>query len=246
MSVDPAIRFPGESSEYRLARNQLLEAEIELRRTIERVAAQRRALPPGGAVPRDYVFEEAADGGGQVRFSELPAPGQDTLVIYNFMFPRWPGDTRPGPAEGETARLPLAETPCPSCTSILDSLDGAAPHLARKLALVVVAKSDPGRIRTFARERGWRHLRLLSSWNNDYNRDYHAQTPEGDQVPLLNVFTRDGGGFRHRWGTEMLFAPQNEGEEARHVDLIWPIWNILDMTPGGRGTDPDFPAGHYE
>src|SRR5579872_3711265 len=143
MSVDPAIQFPGESSEYRLARNRLLEAEIELRRTIEQVAAQRRALPPGGAVPDDYVFEETAGGGGVAKFSELFAPGKDTLVIYSFMFPRWSGDTRPGPAEGETARLPLAETPCPSCTSILDALDGAAPHLASQLDFVVVAKSDP-------------------------------------------------------------------------------------------------------
>ena len=120
---------------------------------IERVAAERRALPPGGAVPEDYVFEEAAEGDGEVRFSELFAPGKDTLVIYSFMFPRWPADTRPGPGEAETARLPLAETPCPSCTSILDSLDGAAPHLAQQVSLVVSAKSDPARIATFARER---------------------------------------------------------------------------------------------
>jgi predicted dithiol-disulfide oxidoreductase (DUF899 family) len=246
MSVDPAIAFPGESSEYRLARNQLLEAEIELRRAIERVAAQRRALPPGGAVPDDYVFEEAADLGGVVKFSELFAPGKDRLVIYSFMFPRWSGDTRPGPAEGETARLPLPETPCPSCTSILDSLDGAAPHLAYLLNLVVVAKSDPARIGNFANEHGWRHLRLLSSRNNSYNRDYRAESPEGEQAPVLNVFTRDDDGFRHRWATELMFAPREEGEEPRHVDLIWPIWNVLDMTPGGRGSEPDFPAMQYE
>jgi predicted dithiol-disulfide oxidoreductase (DUF899 family) len=245
VSVDPAIEFPGEPGDYRLARNQLLAAEIELRRMIERVAAQRRALPPGGAVPQDYVFEEA-DGRGEVRFSRLLEPDQDTLVIYSFMFPRWSGDTRPGPAEGDTALLPLAETPCPSCTSILDSLDGAAPHLGRRLGLVVAAKSDPARIRTFARERGWRRLRLLSSRNNDYNRDYHAETPEGEQQPVLNVFTRDGNGFRHRWATELMFAPREEGEEPRHVDLIWPIWNVLDMTPGGRGEDPDFPGLQYE
>ena len=195
MSMDPAVRFPGESTDYRLARNRLLEAETELRRAIERVAARRRALPPGGAVPDDYVFEEAA-GGGEVRFSQLFAPGKDTLVIYSFMFPRWSGDTRPGPAAGETARLPLAQTPCPSCTSILDSLDGAAPHLARQVNLVVAAKSDPARIRTFAGERGWRHLRLLSARNNSYNRDYHAETADGEQSPVLNVFTRDGDRFR--------------------------------------------------
>ena len=245
MPEDPAIRFPGESSEYRLARDRLLEAEIELRRTIERVAAQRRALPAGGAVPDDYVFEDAADG-GEVRFSELFAPAKDTLVIYSFMFPRHPADTRPPPAAGETARLPLAETPCPSCTSILDSLDGAASHLAHRLNLAVVAKSDPARIRDFARERGWRRLRLLSSRGSNYNRDYHAETPGGEQLPIVNVFTRDQGGFRHRWATEMLFAPGEEGEEARHVDSIWPIWNVLDMTPGGRGSGSDFPAHQYE
>lgn len=246
VSVDPAIQFPGESTEYRLARNRLLESEIELRRTIERVAAQRRALPPGGAVPDDYVFEDAVADGGQVRFSELFAPDKDTLVIYNFMFPRWSGDTRPGPADGETARLPLAETPCPSCTSILDSLDGAAPHLAQQLSLVVVAKSDPARIRTFARERGWRHLRLLSSRNNSYNCDYHGESQEGEQAPILNVFARTGDGVRHRWATELMFAPREEGEEPRHVDSIWPIWNVLDMTPDGRGSGSNFPGLHYE
>ena len=245
MSVDPAIRFPGESGEYRLARDRLLEAEIELRQMIERVAAQRRALPPGGTVPGDYVFEQAVDG-GEVKFSELFAPDKDTLVVCSFMFPRWSGDTRPGPAAGETARLPLTETPCPSCTSILDSLDGAAPHLAHLLNLVVVAKSDPTRIRNFAHERGWRHLRLLSSRNNTYNRDYHAETPEGGQNPILNVFARDGDGFRHRWATELMFAPRDEGEDPRHVDSIWPIWNVLDLTPDGRGTRLDFPGLQYD
>jgi predicted dithiol-disulfide oxidoreductase (DUF899 family) len=177
-----------------------------------------------------------------VSFSELFAPGKDTLVIYSFMFPRWSGDTRPGPASGETARLPLAETPCPSCTSILDSLDGAAPHLARRVNLVVVAKSDPERIRAFARERGWRRLQLLSSRGNSYNRDYHAETPDGEQRPVMNVFLRDGESIRHTWATELMFAPRDEGEDPRHVDSIWPIWNVLDMTPGGRGTERDFPS----
>ena len=246
MSEAPSTRFPGESAEYRLARDRLLEAEIELRRAVERVAAQRRALPPGGAVPEDYVFENAGGEGGAVRLSELFAPGKDTLVVYSFMFPRYSGDTRAGPAEGETARLPLAETPCPSCTSILDSLDGAAPHLARVINLAVVAKSDPERIGTFARERGWRHLRLLSSRNNTYNRDYLAELPDGDQQPPLNVFTRDADGIRHRWATELMLAPRDEGQDARHVDLIWPIWNVLDMTPAGRANSEQIPAGHYD
>ncbi len=244
-SMDPGIRFPGESEEYRSARNRLLEAEAGLRRSIEQVAAQRRALPLGGIVPEDYRFEQASDG-REVRFSELFAPGRDTLVVYSFMFPRYSGDSRPGPAEGETARLPLAETPCASCTSILDSLDGAAPHLERQVNLAVVAKSDPDRIRNFARERGWRHLRLLSSRSTGYNRDYKAETPEGEQMPVLNVFVRDGGQFHHTWASELMYAPREEGMEARHVDSIWPLWNVLDVTPGGRGEDPGLPSLRYD
>jgi predicted dithiol-disulfide oxidoreductase (DUF899 family) len=240
VAVEHDIRFPNESEDYRRERNRLLEAEVELRRAIERVAAQRRALPLGGAAQEDYRFEEAGDG-GEVRLSELFAPGKDTLVIYSFMFPRYSGDRRPGPTEGETAKLPREQTPCPSCTSILDSLDGAARHLERRINLAVVAKSDPERIRTFANERGWRHLRLLSSANNNYNRDYHAETPEGSQLPIANVFVQDGGEIRHTWATELMFAPRDEGEDPRHVDSIWPIWHVLDMTPAGRGAEEDFP-----
>jgi predicted dithiol-disulfide oxidoreductase (DUF899 family) len=239
--MDAGVRFPGESEEYRRERNRLLEAEAGLRRTIEQVAAQRRALPPGGVVPDDYRFEEVADG-REVRFSELFEPGKDTLVVYSFMFPRYSGDDRPGPAEGETASLPLQETPCPSCTSILDSLDGAAHQLTRRLNLAVVAKSDPDRVRTFARERGWRHLRLLSTAGNAYSRDYNAETPDGEQMPILNVFVRDGDQFRHTWASELMGAPREEGMDPRHVDSIWPLWNVLDVTPDGRGSGSNFPS----
>jgi predicted dithiol-disulfide oxidoreductase (DUF899 family) len=194
-------------------------------------------------VPEDYRFEQL--GGGEVSFSELFAPGKDTLVIYSFMFPRWSGDARPGPA-GETGKLALAETPCASCTSILDSLDGAAPHLAQRINLAVVAKSAPERIGTFARERGWRNLCLLSSRNNTYNRDYHAESPMGEQTPILNVFVRDGDELRHSWASELMFAPREEGMEPRHVDSIWPIWNVLDMIPQGREGSPDLPLLRYE
>src|SRR5436190_23165573 len=124
------IAFPAESAEYRAARDRLLDQEIELRHMTETVAAARRELPPGGVVPEDYVFRAAAKDGGpeDVRLSELFAPGRDSLVIYSFMFPRDPGDERPGPAAGETAPLPLAEGPCPSCVALLDQLDGAAEH----------------------------------------------------------------------------------------------------------------------
>ena len=248
MSIDPEMRFPGESAEYRRDRRRLLEAEIQMRQSIERVAAQRRALPPGGLVPSDYRFEEAVDGGGEVRFSELFEDGGSTLAIYSFMFPRHSRDTRAGPADGETSRLPLAETPCPSCTSILDSLDGAARHLSQRLNLVVVAKTEPERLRAFARERGWRYLRLLSARDNTYSRDYHAEAPDGELVSMMNVFVRRGDEIRHSWGTELMYVAREPGEGPRHVDSIWPIYGVLDMIPDGRGTgeEENFPGLGYE
>ena len=186
------ISLLGESEEYRTARDRLLEQEIELRRAMEAVAAARRDLPPGGPVRLDYVFRGAgADGApADVRLSELFEPGKDSLVVYSFMFPRDPGDDTPGPRDGDTALLPLAEGPCPSCAALLDQLDGAAEHASQHINLAVVAKAPLPRVLAFARERGWRRLRLLSSAANTYNADYFAETPDGTQRPMLTVFHR--------------------------------------------------------
>jgi predicted dithiol-disulfide oxidoreductase (DUF899 family) len=234
-----AITFPGESPEYRAARDRLLREEIELRRAMEAVAAARRELPPGGPVPEDYTFAGiAADGApGEVRLSELFAPGRDSLVIYGFMFPRDPGDETPGPLAGETARLPLAEGPCPSCAAFLDQLDGAAEHVAQRLNLVVVGKAPLERLLVFGEERGWRHLRLLSSAANTFNRDYHAETAERDQRPMMNVFHRDGETIRHFWGSELFYAPSDPGQDPRHMGTLEPLWNLFDLTPEGRPAD---------
>src|SRR5918994_7959 len=150
------ITFPGESQEYRTARDRLLEQEIELRRAMEAVAVMRRDLPPGGTVPEDYVFRGARANGSPtaVRLSELFASGKDSLAIYSFMFPRDPSDERPGPKAGKTALLPLAEGPCPSCVALLDQLDGTADHATQRTNLAVVAKSPLPRILAFAQERG--------------------------------------------------------------------------------------------
>src|SRR3954451_23213126 len=174
------IAFPGESAEYRAARSRLLGQEIELRRQMEAVAVARRQLPPGGVVAQDYLF-------GDTRFSELFAPGKDTLLIYSFMFPRAPHDDRPGPPDG----------PCPSCVALLDQLDGVVDHLTQHANFAVVAKAPLPALRELASERGWRRLRLLSSQANEYNRDYHAESSDGAQLPMLNVFQRDGEEIRH-------------------------------------------------
>ena len=232
-------KFPGESAEYRGARDRLIEQEIELRRATESVAAARRALPPGGVVPEDYVFRGRGPDRAptDVRLSELFAPGRDSLAIYSMMFPRYHGDDRPGPEHGETARLPLAEGPCPSCTALLDQLDGAAEHVSQNMNFAVVAKAPIERVLTFADERGWRRLRFLSSAGNTYNRDYLAETDDGDQMPMLNVLHRDGETIRHVWGSELLYAPTDSGQDPRHVGMLEPLWNFFDLTPEGRPTD---------
>jgi predicted dithiol-disulfide oxidoreductase (DUF899 family) len=230
------IAFPRESPEYRAARDRLLEREIELRRATEDVAAARRNLPPGGVVPEDYIFQERGAGGGpaDVRLSGLFDPGKDSLVIYSFMFPRDPGDLRPAPKTGQTARLPIAEGPCPSCVAFLDQLDGAAEHAAQLINLAVVAKAPLPRVLAFGEERGWRRLRLLSSAANTYNRDYFAETVEGHQRPMLNVFHRERETIRHSWGSELFYAPTDPGQDPRHVGTLEPFWNLLDLTPEGR------------
>ena len=210
-------RFPGESRAYRTARNKLLDAELKLRKQVEQVAALRRKLPLGGEVPEDYEFEE--DGAKKVRLSQLFARGKDSLILYSFMYG------------------PKMENPCPMCTAFLDSLDGAAPHVAQRANLAVVAKSPIARIREFARSRGWRNLRLLSSSANTYNRDYYGESADGSQNPSLNVFTRKDRAIRHFFHTEMLFAKAEKGQDDRHIDMAWPLWNMLDFTPEGRGTD---------
>jgi predicted dithiol-disulfide oxidoreductase (DUF899 family) len=218
-----SVSFPGESDSYRTARNELLQAEIALRKQIEAVAEMRRRLPLGGAVREDYVFEEAAptpgdsSSGHPVRMSELFSPGKDTLVVYSFMYG------------------PEMKSACTSCTSILDSLDGTAPHVSDRLNLVVVAKSPLERIRSFAQERGWRNLRLLSSASNTYNHDYQGEDSGGKQRPSLNVFVRRDGAIHHFYNTELMFAAAEPGQNARHVDSIWPLWNLFDFSPEGRG-----------
>jgi predicted dithiol-disulfide oxidoreductase (DUF899 family) len=234
------ISFPEESAEYRAARDRLLELEIELRREMEAVSAARRALPPGGEIPEDFVFQGQAGGrSAEVPLSELFASGRNSLVIYSFMFPRDPGDQRPGPLSGETAQLPLAEGPCPSCVALLDQLDGAAEHVAPHINFAVVAKAPLPRILNFAAERGWRRLRMLSSAGNSYNRDYLAETEEGHQRPMLNVFHRDGDVIRHFWGSELFYAPTDPGQDPRHVGPIEPVWNLFDLTREGRGENWD-------
>jgi predicted dithiol-disulfide oxidoreductase (DUF899 family) len=218
------VRFPGESDGYRSARDELLEAEVELRRQIARTAALRAQLPLGGEVQQDYAFEEwdaANDAPRTVHLSELFG-ARDTLFLYSFMW------------VPESQRLGFTG-PCPSCTSIIDGIDGQAPHIAQRISFAVAAKGPIGDIREHARRRGWRHARLLSSTPSAYSRDYHAEDANGSQWPLATVFVRRAGRAHHFWSSELWLVPRDEGQDPRHVDFMWPLWAIFDRTPGGRG-----------
>jgi predicted dithiol-disulfide oxidoreductase (DUF899 family) len=202
--------FPNESPEYRQARNHLLSEEIELRRHIEQVAALRRALPPGGEIPEDYVFEGS---NGVVRLSQLFGD-KDTLVIYSMMFG------------------PQRERACPMCTAMLTSWDGTARNLRERVALAVTARSPIERLLDFRRERGWQNLQIYSDTKGDYTRSY-VSADDGD-VPGLSIFTRRDSAVRHFWSGEMSGEMADPGQDPRGAPDLDPLWTILDLTPAGR------------
>jgi predicted dithiol-disulfide oxidoreductase (DUF899 family) len=209
------MTFPNESADYRRARNVLLAEEIELRRHIERVAEQRRALPPGGEVTGDYRFEGER---GPLDFAGLFGDKQ-TLVVYSYMFG------------------PQRERPCPMCTSLLGAWDGEARDIQQRVALAVVARSPIERLVAFKKERGWRDLKLYSDTNGSYSRDYHGIGEDGSDNPAFNVFTRRDGIIRHFWSGEMGSESADPGQDPRGAPDLMPIWTVLDATPDGRGTD---------
>ena len=213
LARESSIRIPHESAEYRAARQALLAEEFELRRHIERVAAMRRALPPGGPVSGDYRFETEA---GPSDLAGLFGDKQ-TLVVYNYMF---------GPER---------KRPCPMCTNLLDSWDGNADDIGQRVSLVVIARSPLERLAAVKRERGWKNLRVASALTDDFTRDYAASPDGGLDSGGPAVFTRRDGSSRHFWSQEMIAS--DPGQDPRGAPDPAPLWTVLDMTPEGRGAD---------
>jgi predicted dithiol-disulfide oxidoreductase (DUF899 family) len=208
--------YPNEPSGYRAAREALLAEEIELRRHLEHVAAQRRALPIGGEVPEDYEFE--AEDGGRVRLSEMFG-AHDTLITYFWMYG------------------PQRERPCPMCTNLLNGLDGNARDIEQNAALAIIALSPVARQLNFARERGWRDLKFYSSAGNRFADDYRGLLPDGIDTAALNIFVKRNGKIHHFWGGENDFSTADPGQDPRMAPDLAPLWNILDLTPNGRAPD---------
>ena len=210
--------WPNESAVYRDSRNMLLEKEAELRALDEEVAHQRRLLQAGGLLKEDYEFVRVRDH-ERLRFSGLFENGFDTLLTYSLMY-------RPG------------STPCPMCVSLLDSLELAVPQLKRRLNIAVFAKATPTQLLDLAHHRDWENLPLYSTAGNSFNSDYRAEDEKGNQLPIVHVWKRDGEGIRHFWASELFFYSDDDwNHQPRHADSIWPLWNVLDLTPEGRGKD---------
>lgn len=208
-----AARVAGESEAYRRARDALAAEEIELRRHIVRVAEQRRALPPGAPVAKDYRFEGRE---GEVGMAELFGD-KDTLIVYSFMY---------GPERKQG---------CPMCTSQMSAWDGIARHVSQRAAFVMTARSPIERILGWGREQGWSHLRLYSDPSGDFTRDFVS--PEDADMPGYNVFTRKDGTVRHFWRNEGGTETADPGQDPHDAPDMSALWTVLDTTPEGRGTD---------
>jgi predicted dithiol-disulfide oxidoreductase (DUF899 family) len=215
LARDNPVRFPNESAEYRAARTALLAEEIELRRHIERVAAQRRALPPGGPVTGRYSFMTED---GPSDFAGLFGDHQ-TLGLYSYMFG------------------PQRERPCPMCTNLLGAWEGNALDIAQRMSLVVIATSPLERLIAWKQERGWKNLRMATDLDGAYSRDYFGLAPDGSEIPSFNIFTRRDGTIRHFWSGEMTGQTADPGQDPRGAPDPGPMWAILDQTPEGRGSD---------
>ena len=213
MAQKSTTRFPNESDEYRRARTTLLAEEIELRRHIQRVAAQRRALPPGGEAG-DYRFLDA--NGKEVGLADLFGR-HDTLFTYFWMF---------GPER---------ERPCPMCTSFVGSLDRPAPDIEQRVAMAIIGRSPVSRQLAFARERGWTHLEFYQTVGDDFATDYHGLTDEGETA-IVAIWQRRGDKVSLFWAAEGGFETADPGFDPHLAPDPTPLWNILDWTPGGRGT----------
>ena len=213
--------LPNESKEYLSKREDLRQAEIELMKQRERVAALRRELPKGATV-QDYEFiegpvslDESDEPVRKIRLSELFTAPDRSLIIYHFMFGK------------------KQKNPCPMCTAWIDCCNGIAHHLAQNVDLAIVAAADPSTLRKHARNRGWDKLRLLSAGESTFKYDLGSEDREGHQDSTISVFTKESdGSLRHFYSGHPRLA---EEIKERGIDELNPIWNFLDLTPQGRG-----------
>ena len=210
-----------ESAAYLARREELRLAEIESMRQLERVAELRRRFPEG-AVVEDYEFTEGPadlDAGDEpaktVRLSELFAGPGRALVVYHLMFGK------------------KQTSPCPMCTMWIDGYNGVVRHIEQNVDFAIAAAADLPALRAYARHRGWNNLRLLSCGNSTFKYDMASEDADGNQDSTISVFTRDASGtLRHFYSGHPWLA---EDINERGIDRLTPVFNMLDLTPQGRG-----------
>lgn len=217
-------RFPGESAQYRAARQALLVAEIEFRRNMTRLVEQRRALPDGPLIDKDYRFVDGQ--GTELGLIELFGE-HNTLVSYFWMYG------------------PQRMRPCPMCTNWLGAVNGNAADIKQRVAFKIFGRSPVERQQAFAAERGWQHLDFLQTVGDDYANDLNLIGPDGGESPALVVFKRDGDRARLFWASEMASSMADPGQDPRDAPDIAALWSILDLTPEGR-PDTWYPRLSYD
>jgi predicted dithiol-disulfide oxidoreductase (DUF899 family) len=208
--------FPGESEAYRKAREALFAEEIEFRRHMTRLVEQRRGLPPGPVIAKDYRFKDAND--ADVGLLDLFGV-HDALVSYFWMFG------------------PQRERPCPMCTDWLGAVNGNAADIKQRVALKVLGRRPVPQQIAFAQERGWRDLDFVQTIDDDYARDIGVLKDDGSEWPAIIVFKRDGDKVRLFWSAGMTPEMADPGQDPRQAPDIASLWSILDLTPEGRGKD---------
>src|SRR3954452_25480951 len=199
--------FPGASAEYRKAREALYAEEIEFRRHLSRLTEQRRALPPGPVIEKNYRFKDA--NGTELGLIDLFGK-HDALMTYFWMFG------------------PQRERPCPMCTNWLGAVNGNAADIKQRVTFKVLGRSPVPRQIAFAQERGWRDLNFVQTVGDDYAKDIGVLLPDGSEYPALTVFQRDGDKVRLFWAGEMTGEMADPGQDPRGAPDIASLWLILD------------------
>ncbi len=94
-------------------------------------------------------------------------------------------------------------------------------------------KAPADMINAWAKKRGWSQIDLVSGFESSYQADYQCQGESDDaQHPGMHVFKKENGDIFHFWGTEMT---------NNDIDMVWPYWNLTDLTPAGRPDRPNPP-----
>ncbi|MGA8215164.1 MAG: thioredoxin family protein [Candidatus Sulfotelmatobacter sp.] len=208
--------------EWIASRKELLRKEKEFTKLRDELSRRRRELP-WEKVEKGYVFDGP---NGKVTLAELFG-GKSQLIVYHFMFgPGW-------------------EAGCPSCSFLADHFDGSLVHLAnRDVTLAVISRAPMSQIEAFKKRMGWR-FKWVSSFGNDFNRDYHVSFTKEEMAKGKVNYNYDMVEFPSEEGPGASVFYKNDAGEIFHtyssytrgLDILVGTYNFLDLAPKGRDED---------